>query len=329
MFDLAVQIPLRCRKGGQICDFSIGQVRTLKTSEAAAFLNVSANTLRSWERRFGFPSPMRSPGQHRLYTYGDITALRDALLSGLSISSAIGVAQDGLRSGTNALLGALAAFDAASADDVMESTLALRSIERSVEEVMLPALDHVTERHGADSAPGAFAARWSGDWLRRALRLAYTPDRSASVVIGDASRDEFDPDAVYIRALELVCARSGPGALCLPVRGIASMTQAVSATQPSAIVIAGREASDDQVARWAYAVRSAAGALPVLLYRRRAESARAHPASPRILSDSPLAAQVELVEELATERPPAAATVPARARGNPRARLAPVRRAAV
>ncbi|MBV9000834.1 MAG: MerR family DNA-binding transcriptional regulator, partial [Solirubrobacterales bacterium] len=35
-------------------------MRYLKTSEAAALLNVSPNTLRAWERRFGFPKPQRS-----------------------------------------------------------------------------------------------------------------------------------------------------------------------------------------------------------------------------------------------------------------------------
>ena len=53
-------------------------VRTLKTSEAAALLNVSPNTLRAWERRFGYPQPQRSPGKHRLYTHGEVAALRDA-----------------------------------------------------------------------------------------------------------------------------------------------------------------------------------------------------------------------------------------------------------
>ena len=64
-------------------------MRTLKTSEAAAVLNVSPNTLRAWERRFGYPKPQRSPGKHRLYTHGEIAALRGALQEGLAISSAI------------------------------------------------------------------------------------------------------------------------------------------------------------------------------------------------------------------------------------------------
>lgn len=271
-------------------------MRTLKTSEAAAFLNVSPNTLRSWERRFGFPRPNRSPGQHRLYTYGDITALRDALLSGLSISSAVSVAREGLRSGLNPVLGALVAFDASAADDAMESTLALRSVEHSVENALLPALDQIEERHGVDSAPMAFAARWAGDWLRRAARLAYPPAQRAAVVIGDASRDEFDPDAVRIRALELVCARSGPAPLRLPVRGLGSISQAISTHNPLGIVLAGRHSSNDEVARWAYSVRAAAGALPVGLYRRSPDTQRLQPGGARVLSDGPIAAQREIVE---------------------------------
>ena len=57
-------------------------VRTLKTSEAAAVLNVSPNTLRAWERRFGYPKPQRTAGKHRLYTHGEVAALRDALQEG-------------------------------------------------------------------------------------------------------------------------------------------------------------------------------------------------------------------------------------------------------
>ena len=71
-------------------------VRTLKTSEAAALLNVSPNTLRAWERRFGYPQPQRSPGKHRLYTHGEVAALRDALQEGLSISSAVSRAREAL-----------------------------------------------------------------------------------------------------------------------------------------------------------------------------------------------------------------------------------------
>jgi len=155
-------------------------VRTLKTSEAAALLNVSPNTLRAWERRFGYPQPQRSPGKHRLYTHGEVAALRDALQEGLSISSAVSRAREALSADTNVLVGALHSFELERADGAMEAALALRSVERSVQEVLLPSLRELGQRHGYDSAPWAFAARWANDWLQRAQRLAPPPTRPAS-----------------------------------------------------------------------------------------------------------------------------------------------------
>jgi hypothetical protein len=86
-------------------------MRHLKTSEAATILNVSPNTLRAWERRYGFPKPQRSPGKHRLYTHGEVAALRDALQEGLSISSAISRAREGIAGDTNSLVGALVSYE--------------------------------------------------------------------------------------------------------------------------------------------------------------------------------------------------------------------------
>jgi len=273
-------------------------MRTLKTSEAASALNVSPNTLRSWERRFGYPQPRRSPGRHRLYVESDITALRHALASGLSISSAISVARDGLRGGSDALLGALTAFDAEAADQAMESALGMRSLERSVEEVLLSALDTVSERKGPDSASWGFAARWAGDWLRRAARFAYPVATSSAIVIGDATRDDVDRDAPHLRALELMCSRAGFQPLCLPVRSAGGLGEAASAVGPQAVVIAGSHAGNEEVARFAYAARAAAGALPVALFRRPRREGAVRRAGLRVLSPQPLAARQELLDLL-------------------------------
>src|SRR5215472_5038744 len=131
-------------------------MRYLKTSEAAALLNVSPNTLRAWERRFGFPKPQRSPGKHRLFTHGEVAALRDALQEGLAISRA----REGLAADANSLVGALASYERERADAAIEAALALRSVERSVEEVLLPTLDEIARRYSVESAAWAFASHW-------------------------------------------------------------------------------------------------------------------------------------------------------------------------
>jgi DNA-binding transcriptional MerR regulator len=282
-------------------------VRYLKTSEAAVLLNVSPNTLRAWERRFGYPKPQRSPGKHRLYTHGEIVALKDALHEGLSISSAISRAREGLTTDADSLFGTLASFDRARADASMEAALALRTLDRSVEEVLLPSLAEVHTRHGVESARWAFAARWGEDWLRRAQRLSPPPVRHMSILVGDASGGELDPDSAALRSLELFCVRSGTQLLSLSVQGTNDLGDALAIAHPDAVVLAGRSAGDDAVARWAYAVRSVAGPLPIALFRRdvlrplRSRTTGAHHLSP-----SPSEAQARLLElidsdELVTE----------------------------
>lgn len=268
-------------------------MRTLKTSEAAALLNVSPNTLRAWERRFGYPKPQRSAGQHRLYTHGEVAALRDALQEGLSISSAVSRAREAFSADTGALTGALGAFEVDRADAAMEAAIALRSVERSVDEVLLPGLQEIGERHGFDSAPWAFAARWAREWLLRAQRLAPAPNRAISVLIGDANATELQLDAVATRALELFCVRAGARVLPLPVSGIAGLGDVLSVFRPDTVIIAGSHVADDDVARWAYGVRSVAGALPVSLFRRASRGSRATGAT--LLDDTPSLAHREAI----------------------------------
>jgi MerR family transcriptional regulator, light-induced transcriptional regulator len=288
-------------------------MRTLKTSEAASLLNVSPNTLRAWERRFGYPKPQRSAGKHRLYTHGEIAALRDALHEGLSISSAVSVAREALSSETHSLLGALSSFELDRADAAMEAALAMRSLERTVEEILLPTLEELGNRQGLDSAPWAHAVHWANAWLRRAQRLAPPPTRPISVIVGDATRDELDPDAPALRALELLCARAGAHVLTLPIRSLVGLGDLLGTQTADAVVIAGSHGADDDVARWAYAVRAACGPQPIALYRRTRPGERLRASgTARVLPDSPLEAQHSLIEIMFTGQPLLPAVNPAR-----------------
>jgi hypothetical protein len=69
--------------------------------------------------------------------------------------------------------------------------------------------------------------------------------------------------------------------------------------EPSGIVIAGAYAPNEDVARFAYAARSASGALPVALYRRPRKEGPVKRASVIGLSNEPLAAHSELMSALA------------------------------
>jgi DNA-binding transcriptional MerR regulator len=261
-------------------------MRTLKTSEAAALLNVSANTLRAWERRFDYPKPQRTAGKHRVYVHGEVAALRDALRDGLSISSAVSRARESLRSDTHILVGALASFELERADGAMEAALAMRSVERTVEEVLLPSVAELARRSGTDSAAWAIGGRWATEWLRRAQRMTPPPMRPGAILVGDATEDDLDVDAPMVRAFELFAGRTGIRVASIPVGNHSGVADLLQALRPGAVVIAGRSASDDELARFAYAVRAAAGQLPLALFQRGdAEVARTSaihqlPASP-------------------------------------------------
>ncbi len=279
-------------------------MRTLKTSEAAALLNVSPNTLRSWERRFGYPNAQRPPGRHRLYNHGEVTALRDALQQGLSISSAVSRAREALSSDTDTLVAALARFELDRADGAMESTLALRSVERCFEEVLLASLDELAQRYGIDSAPWALAARWADGWLRRAQRLAPPVVRHRMILVGDATRNELDRDALAVRAFELFCERSRTLVVTLPIRSVAGLSDVVQSLAPDAVVIAGRHLPDDDVALWAYRLRAAAGPLPMALFRRSHNAVKLQTNAPRVLPEAPFRAHHQLLT-LIDDRQPA------------------------
>ncbi len=279
-------------------------MRYLKTSEAATLLSVSANTLRAWESRFGFPTPQRSTGNHRMYLYAEVIALRGTLQDCVSISSAVGLARAGLAARDRSLIAALGGYDRGLADLTMEAALGSRSVQRCVEEVLLPALEEIARERTLDSAAWAFAAQWGADWLRRATRLAAARSRSLSIVLGDASRDDLDPDAPHIRALELFCVRAEAKMMSLSVRGVAGIRDALQAHRPDLVVIAGGHRANDAAA-WARAsgqTPPGRGPTPIALYRRGDHLAQMPTTGTTVLPTRANDAQYRLIELLETNR---------------------------
>jgi MerR family transcriptional regulator, light-induced transcriptional regulator len=242
----------------------------LKTTEAAALLDVAPSTLRAWERRFGFPMPQRSTGGHRAYAHAEVAALRTALRDGVSVAAAVVRARAMVAADSDSLVRALSAYDRERADRAMETVVALRSVERGVEEVLLPSLEMIVARNGVESAGWAFSARWAADWLRRATRLTQPPVSRVAVMLGDASRDELDLDAPYIRALEVFCTRAGIKVVRLSAWAVTGIGDVAAVHRPNIIVLAGGQVDDDIVACWAQLIARSVGPLPLVLYRRAA-----------------------------------------------------------
>ena len=271
----------------------------IRTNAAAAMLGVSPNTLRSWERRFGFPEPRRTAGGHRQFDLIEIEALRSAFEETHNISSAVALARErGTGPATpSRLRSAFARYDEHDADRVLEESLAVRSVERTVEEVLLPGVEALDPEGVAANPDYGFAWRWATGWLAAAMRVAPPATREDGVLVFDASAP-CDMDALYAQALELCLRRRGLRTLTLTVALDPSrMGRALHALAPRAVVLTGRRASLDGLGRLVYAARRIGGDGVAIHAFRGALRSTGATTVPR-LPDAPLAACEELVEAL-------------------------------
>jgi len=185
----------------------------IRTNAAAEVLGVSPNTLRSWERRYGFPTPKRTVGNHRNYDLIELQTLRDALAQTGNISSAIQLAQQRQAApvGDDSLFAAFQSFDEGAADPGAEAEL-------------------------------EFAARWATGWLHGARRLAAAASRPAGILLVDSSKG-LDAEEVHTQALDLALRRAGFRVLVLSNElGDERLERALGALDPTAIVLCGPNA---------------------------------------------------------------------------------------
>lgn len=218
----------------------------IRINAAAEMLGVSTSTLRSWERRLGYPHPRRTPGNHRLYELAEVESLREALRETRNISSAVDVARQRGRGPVSParLLAAFESFDEAAADRELEQSLAVRSVERTVSEVLLPALELAEMRPNGEAELEA-ACRWALGWLHAARRLAAPASRPEGVLLLDTG-SPLGVESVQVEALQLLVRRSGLRVLLLSA-GLAEgrFRSALRALAPAAVVICGSAARID------------------------------------------------------------------------------------
>jgi MerR family transcriptional regulator, light-induced transcriptional regulator len=240
----------------------------IRTNAAAEVLGVSPNTLRSWERRYGYPVPKRTQGNHRNYELVELQTLRDALAETGNISSAIELARQRQAAPANdgSLLAAFETFDEEAADRAIEESLVLRSLERTVEELLLPAID----RLAADPEREAeleFAARWAMGWLHGARRLASRASRPAGILLLDSSRGD-EAEAVHAQALDLALRRAGFRVLVLSDElAEERMERALGALDPTAIVLCGPGADAPSAVQLVRKIRAAGVDAPLYGFR--------------------------------------------------------------
>lgn len=237
----------------------------VRTNAAATMLGVSANTLRGWEQRFGHPTPRRTEGGHRIFELAEIEALRDALRETGDIGAAIAIVlQRGEGPSTPQRLRlAFSEFSEAKADRLLEESLLTRSLERTVENVLLAAIELLDE----DTPERCFALRYATGWLAAAKRIAPLAFRKESVMVFDMS-PEGSLHALYVQAFELVLRRCGLHTLSLPVSmRLERVGNALRALRPDALVLAGAGAKPTEVVQLVHCARQVCGEVRVYDFR--------------------------------------------------------------
>ena len=269
----------------------------IRTNAAATMLGVSTNTLRSWERRYGFPHPRRSPGGHRQYQFEEIAALRETLAETHNVSSAIALAEErgaGPSSSTR-LAAAYHELDDRQADRLLEESLVVRSVERTIDEVLLPAVASSAEPAGP-SAEYEFAWRHGAAWLAAIGRLSRSAGRPETILLIDASVP-CDLDGLHIRALEVILRQAGLRTISLtPAVDRSRLRRALRALAPHAVVICGGRSSLDTIARLIFTARSMSRSPLVFDYQGAVTETRGSAIA--LLGDSPLAARDQLLVAL-------------------------------
>jgi hypothetical protein len=206
----------------------------------------------------------------------------------------------------------LTRFEEGEADRLLEESLSVRSVERTVEEVLLPAVELLAV--GAGEAPTAelgFAWRWATGWLAAAKRVAPPATRPEGVLLFDASRP-CDADALHAQALELCLRRAGVRTLTLTAEvDTTRLAHALRALDPRAVVLTGRRAALDTLGRLVYQARRAVEGVEVLDFRGALPETGASTV-PR-LGASPLGARDALLARLDGRAAPI--TKPARLAG--------------
>ena len=284
----------------------------IRTNAAAVMLGVSPNTLRSWERRYGFPRPLRSPGGHRQYALVEIESLRLALAETHNVSSAVSLAQERGEgpSSPARLAAAFAAFNEDKAARLLEDSLALRSVERTIEEILLETL----AAHTGDERPTVeyeFGWRFSTGWLSAMKRVSPPATRSDGILVLDATAP-LDLDALHAQALELILRRAGMRTLSLsPATDPARLGRALRALNPNAVVLTGRRVTLDAIGRFVYAIRGTVPEVAVFDYRGAVPDTGASTVCR--LGEAPIAARDLLLtklQQLTTARATRHAVVP-------------------
>jgi MerR family transcriptional regulator, light-induced transcriptional regulator len=131
----------------------------LTISSVSSLLGIPIPTLRSWERRYGYPTPHRTGGRHRRYSTAEVDllrALRDEITRGHPAREAVDIVRRA-RPTTGAdrderledLLSSAMRLDPVGLRRALDSAVESIGVEAAIRDVVLPAMHEMGSRWNA------------------------------------------------------------------------------------------------------------------------------------------------------------------------------------
>ncbi len=217
----------------------------MTATEVAALIEVPTPTIRSWERRYGWPEPARTQGGHRRYSPSDVEglrAIRDEIAKGHSAQQAVILLRRQAARHKGRYVAQL--VDAAVKIDPWRVRRALADVksalptEDAIEGVILPSVREIGRQweKGVCDVAGEHAATGQiRQWLGGLLEEHGAGHHSPTVVLATGPADFH---SIGLEAFAVLLARQGIRTLVLgALTPVASLVQAVKTLEAEAAVV--------------------------------------------------------------------------------------------
>jgi methanogenic corrinoid protein MtbC1 len=285
-------------------------------SAVSLLLGIPVPTIRSWERRYAFPTPSRTHGSHRRYgieEVGQLRALRDEIAAGRATADAVTAIRKlrstesrGPAAWTQSLLDAAMGFDSFRIRSIIQEAAMGIGVDRTIESVLLPVLREIGTRWEAgrcDVANEHFASQEIRRWLSEQLGLSESRRSTRSAVLACGPKDMH---TIGLEGFYVMLTRRGWNCRYLgEVTPTTSLLATIDLVQPDAVVIVSQLGSN-RLATLA-SIRAASESAPghVFYGGRAFLSPRSRRGVPGVYLGEEMVAAAALVESTLSNMKPA------------------------
>jgi methanogenic corrinoid protein MtbC1 len=213
----------------------------------SSLLGIPVPTIRSWERRYGFPVPSRTQGSHRRYTLEEVDQLRklrDEITRGHAAREAVAIVRGEAMTGRprvellDRFLESAMRLDPGALREVLTEGTESLGVETTIRDVALPAMREMGSRWKAgvcDTAHEHLATEAVRVWLARQSVMAPPPFRPFPLVLACGPKDLH---TIGLEAFGVVLARRGWSIRTLgPLTPVSSLVAAVRVAEARGAVV--------------------------------------------------------------------------------------------